>query len=184
MKRSKQTHTRVAEVEKKLDSIFNLLQANRASQTADDPSPMPESSSGSDRSNSRAMQSPLVVSASPSSMPSQQPSSGVGVVPPLEPAKGTWRDLISLERAQELLNVYRRDWGCFPFVYVPPHVSAAIVGNERPFLFQAILYMASHYDLDTQVQLDNQLRDLLSSKVILSGEISFDVLQGLLVYLG
>ena len=54
---------------------------------------------------------------------------------------------------------------------------------EKPFLLLSILVMASAKARGLQVLLEKELRELLASKVIVEGELSLDLLQGLCVYL-
>ena len=179
MKRSKQTHTRVADVEKKLDNIFALLQHNKSPSSSESPNEPAESI---DAQVPQASQPQLL----PFPTPESRSEEIIGRVPAQKPLGSNidaWNDIVPLGKAQEFLNVYRTQSHCFPFVYIPPHISVHTLSSERPFLFLSILYMGSYHESALQRPIDEYLRQVLSSKVIVEGEISMDTLQGLLVFL-
>lgn len=89
--------------------------------------------------------------------------------------------LISIGKAEELLEIYRDQSGKFPFVHIPH--SLASIRREKPFLMLSILAMASRNNRKLQESLEHRLREELSQKVIMEGQKSMDLLQGLLVYL-
>lgn len=89
--------------------------------------------------------------------------------------------LISVEKAEDLLQIYRKQSGNFPFVHVPQ--SLASFRQEKPFLMLSVLAMASRNNRKLQELLEHKLREELSQKVIMEGQKSMDLLQGLLVYL-
>lgn len=88
---------------------------------------------------------------------------------------------ISVGQAEELLQIYRDQSGNFPFVHVPQ--SFAAFRREKPFLMLSVLAMASRNTRKLQELLEHRLREQLSQKVIMEGQKSMDLLQGLLVYL-
>lgn len=88
---------------------------------------------------------------------------------------------ISVGMAEGLLQIYR-DQSCnFPFIHVPQ--SLATFRQEKPFLLLSVLAMALRNDRKLQESLEHKLREELSQKVIMEGQKSMDLLQGLLVYL-
>lgn len=89
--------------------------------------------------------------------------------------------VLSVENAEDLLQIYRDQSGNFPFVHVPQ--SLASFRQEKPFLMLSVLAMASGNDRKLQESLEHKLREELSRKVIMEGQKSMDLLQGLLVYL-
>ena len=182
IKRSKQTHTRVAEVEKKLDSIVALLQSNQ-SQSAAEISPARIADVGEQQNAPRTQSPPMFEFATPKSLPSV-PVACTPAAPRLSSGpKGVWSDFVTPGKAEQLLGVYRTDSHAFPFVPVSSQASADVLSRERPFLFLAILYMGSYRQPKLQIAIDNLVRETLSAKIIVQGEISMDMLQGLLVYL-
>jgi len=94
------------------------------------------------------------------------------------------RKCLSVDRAQTYLQAFRTVMTPhFPFVIIPPDVSVHHLRQERPFLFLAILATASYDNMPMQRFLGAEVKKAVSSRMILNGEISFDLLQGLLVFL-
>ena len=91
--------------------------------------------------------------------------------------------ILSYERATVLLSIFRSMSIYFPFVLIPAEASIESLSEDKPFLFLAMMTAASSEDKPLQELLDRELRTTLSTKVILEGEKSIDLLQGLLVYL-
>ena len=91
--------------------------------------------------------------------------------------------VLTYERATALLSIFRNMSIYFPFVLLPTEYNIESLSEERPFLFLAMMATASSEDKPLQEILDRELRTMLSTKVILEGEKSIDLLQGLLVYL-
>lgn len=73
----------------------------------------------------------------------------------------------------------------FPFVIIPPHVTAATLRHDKSFLFLAILVVASFHDMDTQERLGSKFKVMVSEKVLFGGDdcLQLEYLQGLLVVL-
>lgn len=88
-----------------------------------------------------------------------------------------------MQEAEELLRVYQDVSRDYPFIYIDPTTSLETIRWEKPFLLLSVLVMTSQRARSLQVLLERELRDLLSMKVIVEGELSLDLLQGLLVYL-
>lgn len=70
----------------------------------------------------------------------------------------------------------------FPFVIVSPQISALQLRQDRPFLFLAILASASYEDMPLQRLLGVELKKVVASRIVLNGDVSFDLLQGLLIF--
>jgi hypothetical protein len=68
-------------------------------------------------------------------------------------------------------------------VIIPPDVSVHHLRQNKPFLFLAILAAASYENMPLQRSLGAEVKKAVSARMILNGEVSFDMLQGLLVYL-
>ncbi|PGH05522.1 hypothetical protein GX51_02860 [Blastomyces parvus] len=118
--------------------------------------------------------------------------SQASVTPPTqapEPTEDTGIDiadsgLISMETANLLLEKFKTTMTPhFPFVVVAPPVTAERLRLEKPFLFMAIMAAASFETMPLQRRLGRMVARTVSSRVILAGEVGFDLLQGLLVHL-
>jgi hypothetical protein len=94
------------------------------------------------------------------------------------------KGLLSMATAESLLSTFKdKMTPHFPFVTIPPGMSVDDLRRERSFLLLAILASASFADPSLQRTLDAELKKTVSSLMILNGKASFDMLQGLLVYL-
>ncbi|KIW02787.1 hypothetical protein, variant [Verruconis gallopava] len=71
----------------------------------------------------------------------------------------------------------------FPFVQLPRGLTVATLVEERPFLLLAIASAAAFEYPQLQRTLEAELKEMLSLQVIINGNRSLDILQGLLVYL-
>ena len=71
----------------------------------------------------------------------------------------------------------------FPFVVVPPSMSVQGLRQEKPLLFLAISMATSFHDSLRQQSLGREVVESLSKRLLLQGEKSLDLLQGLLVFI-
>lgn len=93
------------------------------------------------------------------------------------------KGLIPFEHAERSLQLFKSKASQFPFVLAPPNTSLDTLRRDRPFLLLAILAFAESANEKLQLQLELELRETLSKKVIVHGEKSLDILQGVLLYL-
>ncbi|KAF3482624.1 uncharacterized protein GIQ15_05383 [Arthroderma uncinatum] len=91
---------------------------------------------------------------------------------------------LTMEDAESFLSTFKvRMTEHFPFVVVPPQTMAEQLRRERPVLFLSIISAASHSNMPLQRKLGKEVRAAIASRMLVNGEVSFDLLQGLLVYL-
>lgn len=94
------------------------------------------------------------------------------------------RGLLNIEVAENYLKSFKSILTPhFPFVVIPHQVSALELRQEKPFLFLAIMASASYENIPLQRLLGAEVKRAVASRIILNGEVSFDLLQGLLVFL-
>ncbi|KAJ5167138.1 uncharacterized protein N7482_005919 [Penicillium canariense] len=94
------------------------------------------------------------------------------------------RGFLSLKTAENYLESFKTMMTPhFPFVVIPQHFSAAQLREDKPFLFLAIMASASYEDMPLQRSLGAEVKKAVASRLIFNGEVSFDLLQGLLVSL-
>ncbi|KAJ5096850.1 hypothetical protein N7456_007571 [Penicillium angulare] len=94
------------------------------------------------------------------------------------------RGILNLETARHYLELFTTILSPnFPFVVIPPSISINQLRQEKPFLLLAVLASASYDDFPLQRLLGKEVKKAVASRMILGGEISFDMLQGLLVFL-
>ncbi|KAE8441496.1 hypothetical protein EG329_004884 [Mollisiaceae sp. DMI_Dod_QoI] len=84
----------------------------------------------------------------------------------------------------ELLSFFRNQLTeLFPFVVIPQRTTARELRQQKPFFLDSILLVASKQRVASQREAGDKLLTYLSEHLILRGEKSLDLLQGLLVYL-
>jgi len=96
------------------------------------------------------------------------------------------QDILTIERADTLVEMYKSDMmPHFPFIVIPSNLTSKTLRIEKPFLFVAILSVASFHDLNTQERLATRFKYMVSDKVLLGGDdcLSLEYLQGLLIVL-
>jgi hypothetical protein len=91
--------------------------------------------------------------------------------------------IISLDAAEKLLQEYRTHVPHFTFVAISQHDSLKSLRREKPFLLLSILATSSRCHKQLQDKLEKEVRKDLGQRVIVQGDKSLDLLQGLLVYL-
>jgi hypothetical protein len=194
---------RVAEMEEKLDGLVALL-VNARGKVVDDvlsegllgetaaTSSMHSSSIGSPINSPPNQESNLVSHVPTHINPTTQPQPATPFQYPIatfpdflfdviqDPIS---KNIISFDKAEEYLTIFRLREPSFPWVRLPKQTSLDTLRRERPFLLLSVLTFAAYEDLQLQRQLETELKDSLMKKILTHGEKSLDLLQGLLVYL-
>lgn len=94
------------------------------------------------------------------------------------------RGLLDIETAARYLTIFQTKLTPhFPFVVVPSGISVKDLRQEKPSLCLAILASASYDNMPLQRELGAEFKKVVSSRMIIGGEISFELLQGLMVFL-
>jgi len=89
---------------------------------------------------------------------------------------------LSPHMEQNLLDEYRTKMnGHFPFVVLPAAVNAESIRQTRPLLFKVCVAVACHHNLIQQQKLSQDVLQYIYEHMLLMGEKSLDLLQGLLV---
>jgi len=70
-----------------------------------------------------------------------------------------------------------------PFVVIPRTMSAYDIRTQKPMVYSTIMMATSYRDISTQSTLGKEILNLLAERLILKGEKSMDLLQGLLIYI-
>lgn len=190
---------RVTELEKKLDGLLSSIESrdssiqspNRAESAATFPEGegeletlidihknifpegfvRPEESADEDTEVTRPS-SPWTNTATPESSPANSN---------LSQTSGNFLD--STE-CQKLLSSFREMIPYFPFLIIPDDIDAKSLSEEKHFLFLAIMAAASFsHATKFQASLDKEFRQALSTKVIMGGQKSLEIIQGIIVYL-
>ncbi|KAJ9402483.1 transcriptional regulator family: Fungal Specific TF [Paecilomyces variotii] len=190
-RRRKAPRTRVAQLEQKLDNIVTLLTSNRTTpadeeqvQDRADPSytGIPAAASSNTQSGSAssipdataACLQPASLSRSPDPGPPHQFYGSAPLPPPpVELNEETCLNLFRMRMAEH-----------FPFVMIDSKVSVHELRRDKPFLLKAIVVTASFSQMERQMNLGKEFVQELSQRMLVEGEKSLDLLQGLLVYMG
>jgi hypothetical protein len=93
------------------------------------------------------------------------------------------KGIVSFERAEESIRLFRTKGSNFPFVPISPQASLDTLRREKPFLLLSILAFGAQSNCKLQGILELELLESLGKKVFVGGQKSLDLLQGLLVYL-
>ncbi|KAJ4346658.1 uncharacterized protein N0V89_010589 [Didymosphaeria variabile] len=95
-------------------------------------------------------------------------------------------DIVSVEKADTLVEVYKSEMmPHFPFIIIPSHETGTSLRHEKPFLFLAVLSVASFHDLVGQEKLGNRFKTMVTDKVLYGGDdcLKLEYLQGLMIVL-
>ncbi len=176
--------SRIIEVEKKIDSIYSLLQTGPISQSrlvSQPPETLTPHSLTSAEGASMESESSFSHDAPPnashvkdSSHYSEEASSTIDVI-----QKG----IVTDQEAEDLLNASTSEYGDFPWVVIPLQLPLNSFRRERPSLLLSLLALASRKQAILHKSLEREFRQVVSGRLIMDGGPDLDLLQGLLVYL-
>jgi len=71
----------------------------------------------------------------------------------------------------------------FPFVIIPPDISARSLRSQKPFLFGTVMLAATRIKISDQKPMRETLMEYHSIRLLVNGEKNIDLLQGILVYI-
>ncbi|KAF2675696.1 hypothetical protein K458DRAFT_437813 [Lentithecium fluviatile CBS 122367] len=94
-------------------------------------------------------------------------------------------DLVPVESDETLLSIYRNQLsGPLPFVIIPAGTTPRQLQASRPFLMKVIRMVASVRHLRLVRGQSRAVMEHISNAILMRSERSFDLLQGILVFLG
>ena len=94
-------------------------------------------------------------------------------------------DALPLESNETLLSIYVNHLSVrFPFVIIPPGMTATQLQTTRPLLMKAIKMVASVRHLRRMRAQSRAVMQHISEAILIRSERSLDLLQGILVFLG
>jgi hypothetical protein len=170
-------------MEEKINDIFTLLASNRPFTEGATPPSLPDTFSLPEPSSSSHSNSITTQISTPNSAPA---FSGINHLPNLGLSAVQdviTKGLVTFEEAEQCLEFFRAQAPRFPFVLLNPRASVGSIRRERLFLLLSILAVATQANPKLQEQIELELRESLSKRVVVNMEKSLEVLQGLLVYL-
>lgn len=71
----------------------------------------------------------------------------------------------------------------FPYIAITPDLSTGMLRNDSPMLLLAICTAAAWKDRELQIKLERAYLEELAGRMVVDGEQTLDMLQGLLVHL-
>ncbi|KAG8529147.1 uncharacterized protein KY384_005782 [Bacidia gigantensis] len=180
----KEKTSKLADVEKRIDNIYNLLQTVGASQAAP-PSTVPQSQSGksniaSDSGNFPSnddlslSQSAAMFPPTPSSLNTEETTAGLSDV--------ITKGILSYDDAEEALTLFKSDYAAVSLNWPSNDPDMSSLRHDHPFLLQSVLTIAYQKDATTQQRLDSELRETMARRVYVDGTKDLDLLNGLVVY--
>jgi hypothetical protein len=87
------------------------------------------------------------------------------------------------QEANHLIEVFKLQMSPqFPFVIIPLHLRARELRHEMPFLYRAVMVVASCKNVARQVVLRKEMMREICERVFMESEKSLELLQGLLVF--
>jgi hypothetical protein len=172
------------EVEKKIDSIYSLLQAaptlpsGLAVQPPEMPTPRSLFSGDSASQASEISPTPNTIlgalDGGDSSLYSDEASGLVDVIQ---------MGIITIQEAKDLVESSMVNYGGLPWVEFPSELPLGRYRRERPFLLLALLALSSRKQAKLAEPLQSEFKNVISNKIVMEGERNLDLLQGLMVYL-
>jgi hypothetical protein len=178
-------------MEEKLDGLMALLTSKNLDKVLSEPLshthpyPSPDSNNVTPLPiNDDELYSPAMITANPVSSSKYQNLPIFPLCPSLDRLDDAIsKGIINFQQAEECVQLFKSKAASFPFVVIPPHMSLDSLRREKPFLLLAVLASSTEANAELQSRLELELRETLSRKVIVNGETSIDLLQGVLVYL-
>jgi hypothetical protein len=193
----------IAKLEEKLDGLVTLL---KSSQESGSTKALPVPSSSIINATALAENStPLTENPTVSSTiqiragwshahDQEQPSLPLAQAPPALEKNSKTHDIPTtqllsgsepnFEDSDVLLSIFRDQMSsCFPFVVIPPNISAGDLRRDRPFLLDAILAVSSR-NSTRQILLGKEVVKKLAERVFVNGDRNLDLLLGTLTYAG
>jgi hypothetical protein len=90
----------------------------------------------------------------------------------------------SMVEANSFLNTFRNEMSpFFPFITLPPLITAQELRQQRPFLFLCIKAVTSR-NTNQQLELGKTIMKQLAERMFVNGERNLDLLLGVLTYVG
>ncbi|EFQ36722.1 uncharacterized protein GLRG_11871 [Colletotrichum graminicola M1.001] len=186
--------SRVLELEKKIDGLVNLFQSQQQAQEDHGLKSSATGPEGEARhlSPDNAVTLPGLHQApscrtTSSGIPASTPESHIISVPDSRYSDATFYLVpgfsISVAKAEEYLDIYRtRLVTNFPFVPVRHDMTAIELHDTKKFLFWCIMQAVVPQTASVQKAVDDWVRRHAAMHVVVLGEQSIELLQGLLVY--
>ena len=182
----------MARLEEKLDGLVSLIKASQHVETAAPaqtatPLDSPDSFAVTPPSSTSNAVNDINHAESSANQPTEMPIP-VGCGGTIIPHRDTGLPLdfdsnsLSVEEADEALELFRSKMLLhYPIVFIPPSLSSVDLRAQSPFLWLCVMAVSSK-SYRKQISLGIEIRRTIARRMLLDGEISGDLLWGLLVY--
>ncbi|XDG09293.1 hypothetical protein ABKA04_008908 [Annulohypoxylon sp. FPYF3050] len=173
--------TRTNRLEEKLDELVSRLKAHQDARSKETEG---ELNKPQDQGRSEPETGSLPAALTPATAESIGGTTLTGVEKGSPDAGSIYLNEPPPAEAEELLKKFREDTiGFFPFMYIPPHVTAQQLRELYPFLWLNIMVIAQSSPRE-RLSLSDQARNIVVQRVVVNREKSLDLLLGLLALVG
>jgi hypothetical protein len=87
------------------------------------------------------------------------------------------------QESNRLLNVFREQFSPrFPFVIIPPNISADELRIQKPWLLKTVIMVASQGDRARQIEMARRMNMEIAEAMLVRSERSLDMLEGLILF--
>jgi hypothetical protein len=93
------------------------------------------------------------------------------------------RGILDLKNAHDLVQEFKTMNHNFPYVAISASLSTGTLRHDSPMLLLAICATAAWKDRELQIKLERAYLKELAARMVVNGEQTLDMLQGLLVHL-
>ena len=88
-----------------------------------------------------------------------------------------------MQDANTLLRTFKEQFQPrFPFIAIPDNMSADLLRSQKPWVYRAVMMISFQDDRFRQIEISKQFLMEISAAMLVRGEKSLDMLQGLILY--
>jgi len=173
-------NSRLADLDEKLEGILDHLTASQVNIRTQRCTPDRYSIAGT---SSESAANSAAIAAIPSINATGVPLPGL--VKTVTSSQDGWMTRLGLDQplVDHLLERYRSMQHLFPFVRIQIEWSVSSMLESQPFLLLAAVTTAASQYPQLQGKLAEEIKSVVASRVLISGDNSLDLLNGLLVHL-
>lgn len=167
-------HSRVAQLEQKIDGIMSFLASNQSVQP-NGPSPMTPESQFTHQTSPHVPENSITQPTQPAPRSTRSKSQAIFLLIP--------GFQLTAQEAATYLSVYMNDYAPnFPFVMIPPSANVHSLHAESPGLFWAIIAAVAPQPFPIQQGIRLWFRQYIADHMIVRQEKSLQLLQAILVH--
>ncbi|MCJ1387068.1 hypothetical protein MMC17_010197 [Xylographa soralifera] len=178
---NKESDTQIAKLESRIDALVSVMRGMSTDmhRVLGEQGISLASAAGAGGTSARAANSYTHKDTGPNSLTSS-PSATSHSDGGFQPCSALYEP--SADEAEHCLDLFQsRMLPCFPFIHIPPTLTARQMRRDLPFLFRAIVTVTSASTHQRLIRAE-ELRSLLAKSVIVEHQSNIDLLLGLLTY--